>query len=267
MYVCSPLLSLCSSSQTLIAATLSHLCHRACPQQLLLTSGSAPHSVALCSFHGSDADWRCIVRPRASSDGWLIEHPTLPSRLHRSTLHIPVQQASSPSAPMPVPIAEQEPVEAQRRDGGEQRVSSSRPSRQRTVMQRTAAAAPTSTAPSPIFADYSTRVQQLQSELNKVFDTEPLGSADSAGAARALLCDRSMWKLAAACTHPSATDGHVSSSTCCFCSARSDTQRKRELYRDTELARMDFCDEVGCNRQSSDASARIRRHCTSTVTH
>ena len=80
---------------------------------------------------------------------------------------------------MPVPIAEQEPVEAQRRDHGEQRVSSSRHSRQRTATQRTAAAASTSTAPSPIFADYSSRVQQLQSELNKVFDTEPPGSVDS----------------------------------------------------------------------------------------
>jgi hypothetical protein len=35
----------------------------------------------------------------------------------------------------------------------------------------------------------------------------------------------------------------------------SDSQRKRELYRDTELARMDFCDEV---RQDSTTSSHTQ---------
>ena len=84
---------------------------------------------------------------------------------------------------MPVPIAEQDPTDPQRRDDGEQRVTSTRQSsRHRTAAQRTStpvASASASSTSATLFADYSSRVQQLQNEVNKVVDKEPPGSADT----------------------------------------------------------------------------------------
>ena len=85
---------------------------------------------------------------------------------------------------MPVPIAEQDASDAQRRDDVEQRVTSSRQSRHRTAGLRTStstsASSTTSSASTTLFSDYASRVQQLKSEVNKVFGKEPPGSPTTA---------------------------------------------------------------------------------------
>ena len=145
---------------------------------------------------------------------------------------------------MPVPIAEQDPTDQQHRNDSDQRVSSSRQSRHRTATQRSTATQSPASSASSLFDDYTARVQQMHNEVNKVFGKERPGSIQQRHQQRPNYNEAAY-----------VTDMRCASSVDALC---SDTQRKRELYRDTELLRMDFCDEVS-QRQCSATHTMIDR--------
>ena len=145
---------------------------------------------------------------------------------------------------MPVPIAEQEanPDSVEVDDDTMSSTSlspSSHHTRTSSSSSSTSSASSSSSTSSELFATWHGRLGRLQHDVQRAFSAEPPGSVmlwrcgERTATRRALRC-------------PLLTVRALLSSrasVCCAVLCR-DSQRKRELYRDCELARMDFCDDA-----------------------